>query len=114
MAAIPLSGVFGGPLSGWIMENFSGTHGLAGWQWMFVIEAVPAILMGIAVLLYLDNGIRSAKWLDEDEKRVLEARIEHDASHVVAHPSLGKVFADGRLWMMALIYFCCVMGQYGL
>jgi MFS family permease len=114
MAAIPLSGVFGGPLSGWIMESFAGTHGLAGWQWMFVIEAIPAVLLGVAVLLYLDNGIRSAKWLDEGEKRILEARIEHDAGHTVAHQSVRKVFADGRVWLMALIYFCCVMGQYGL
>jgi MFS family permease len=114
MAAIPLSGVFGGPLSGWIMESFAGTHGLAGWQWMFVIEAIPAVLLGVAVLLYLDNGIRSAKWLNEGEKRILEARIEQDAGHTVAHHSVRKVFADGRVWMMALIYFCCVMGQYGL
>ncbi|MBL8540361.1 MAG: MFS transporter [Betaproteobacteria bacterium] len=114
MAAIPLSGVFGGPLSGWIMESFAGTAGFAGWQWMFVVEAVPAVLLGIAVLLYLDNGIRSAKWLSEDEKSLLENRIEHDSKHVTAHPSLRKVFADRRVWTMALIYFCCVMGQYGL
>jgi len=114
MAAIPLSGVFGGPLSGWIMESFSATGGLAGWQWMFVLEAIPALLLGIAVLLYLDNGIRSATWLNEEEKRLLENRIAHDAGHVTAHASLGKVFADRRVWFMALIYFCCVMGQYGL
>lgn len=114
MTAIPLAGVFGGPLSGWIMETFAGTRGLAGWQWMFVLEAIPAIVMGLAVLFYLDNGIRSAKWLEEDEKRILEERIKHDAGHVAAHPSLRKVFADPRVWLMAMIYFCCVMGQYGL
>ena len=66
MAAIPVSGIFGGPLSGWIMQSFSGARGLAGWQWMFLIEAVPAFLVGIAVLLYLDNGIRHARWLSEE------------------------------------------------
>jgi len=114
MAAIPVSGVIGGPLSGWVMESFAGSHGLAGWQWMFLVEAVPSALMGIAVLLYLDNGIRAAKWLNEDEKRLLEQRIAEDRKDKVEHPSMGAVFADRRLWLMALIYFCCVMGQYGL
>jgi MFS family permease len=114
MTAIPVAGVIGGPLSGWVMESFAGVAGYAGWQWMFVLEAVPAVIMGIAVLLYLDNGIRDAKWLSESEKRVLESHIEHEASAKVAHPSLRAMFADPRVWVMALIYFCCVMGQYGL
>ena len=114
MTAIPLAGLIGGPLSGWIMESFAGVHGWAGWQWLFVLEALPAILLAIAVLVYLDDGIRSAKWLNEAEKRLLEAHIDHDAKGKVAHPSLRAVFADGRVWLMALIYFCCVMGQYGL
>jgi D-galactonate transporter len=114
MAAIPVSGVIGGPLSGWVMESFAGRNGWTGWQWMFLIEAVPAIVMGIAVLLYLDNGIRSAKWLSEDEKRLLEQRIVEDGKGKVDHASIGAIFADRRLWLMALIYFCCVMGQYGL
>ena len=114
MTAIPLSGVFGGPLSGWIMESFAGVQGMTGWQWMFVIEAIPAIVMGIGVLLYLDNGIRSAKWLSEGEKQLLEARIAQDSKGKTEHPSLRAMFADRRVWHMSLIYFCCVMGQYGL
>jgi len=114
MTAIPVSGIFGGPLSGWVMETFSGANGWSGWQWMFVIEALPALAMGVAVLLYLDNGIRSAKWLDESEKRLLEERITREAQTKVEHPSLRAVFADRRVWLMSLIYFCCVMGQYGL
>jgi D-galactonate transporter len=114
MAAIPVSGVIGGPLSGWVMERFAGVNGWTGWQWMFLIEAIPAVLMGIGVLLYLDNGIRHAKWLNEDEKRVLEQRIAEDGKDKVEHASMGAIFADRRLWVMALIYFCCVMGQYGL
>lgn len=114
MTAIPLAGVIGGPLSGWIMESFAGANGWTGWQWMFILEAVPAIILGIAVLLYLDDGIRSAKWLSEPEKRLLEERIDNDAKDKVAHPSLRAMFADARVWLMALIYFCCVMGQYGL
>ncbi len=114
MTAIPIAGLIGGPLSGWIMERFAGVHGYAGWQWLFVLEAVPAVVLGIVVLLYLDDGIRSAKWLNESEKRVLEANIEKEAEAKVGHPSLRAMFADPRVWLMALIYFCCVMGQYGL
>lgn len=114
MTAIPLAGVLGGPLSGWIMESFAGVNGLTGWQWMFLIEAGPAIVLGVAVLLYLDDGIRRAKWLAEGEKRLLENRIEQDASSKVVHPSLRALFADRRVWLMSIIYFCCVMGQYGL
>jgi D-galactonate transporter len=114
MTAIPISGIFGGPLSGWIMERFSGAHGLDGWQWLFLIEAIPSIVVGLVVMLCLDNGIRRAKWLSEDEKALLERRVAEDGAAVQAHPSLGAVFADGRLWWMCLIYFGCSVGQYGL
>jgi D-galactonate transporter len=114
MAAIPLSGLFGGPLSGWIMQSASGAHGLAGWQWMFLIEAIPSLVMGVIVILYLDNGIRKAKWLSEPEKLVLERNIENEARGIEAHPSLRAMFADRRVWLMCFIYFCCVMGQYGI
>jgi D-galactonate transporter len=114
MTAIPLSGVFGGPLSGWIMESFSGVRGLNGWQWMFIIEAIPAILLGIGTIFYLDNGIRSAKWLSEEQKDILERHIAEEDRHKVEHPSLLALFSDMRVWHMSAIYFAFVMGQYGL
>ncbi|QRX81149.1 MFS transporter [Glaciimonas sp. PAMC28666] len=114
MAAIPLSGIFGNPLSGWIMQAFHGTSGWHGWQWMFVIEAVPAVLIGIAVLFVMDNSIRKAKWLTEDEKDFLEAAIVADQKGKVSPKTTAGVFKDVRIWHMCLIYFCIVMGQYGL
>jgi D-galactonate transporter len=114
MTAIPVSGIFGGPLSGWIMETFAGLNGWAGWQWLFLIEAMPALLLGLIVFFYLDNGIRSARWLTEDEQRLLETRLAEDAHGVTAHASVGTVLADRRVWHMSFIYFCIVMGQYGL
>jgi D-galactonate transporter len=115
MSAIPISSIFGNPLSGWIMDAFHNAGGLSGWKWMFLIEAAPALVLGVATLLYLDNSIRAAKWLDEDEKRVLEEAIAEDrrTQTAVTH-SLGAVFADKRVWLMCLIYFCFVLGQYGL
>ena len=114
MAAPPLAGIFGGPLSGWIMQSFSGRGGLAGWQWLFVLEAIPAIVVGLAVLVYLDNGIRSARWLNDAEMSLLEERIAQDRTTTADHPSLAHVFRDQRLWRLCLIYFCYVMGHYGL
>ena len=114
MSAIPVAGIFGNPLSGWIMDAFGNSGGLRGWQWMFLIEAVPALLMGIAVLLYLDNSIRAARWLDEGEKRQLEREIAIDQEGSQRYSSSFAVFRDSRIWHMSLIYFCFVMGQYAL
>lgn len=114
MTAIPISGIFGGPLSGWIMEAFAGRSGWAGWQWLFLLEALPSLVLGVVVMAYLDNGIRPARWLSDDEKALLEARVRDDQASVQAHPSLAAVFADRRIWWMCLIYFAVAIGQYGL
>ncbi|MBI3146513.1 MAG: MFS transporter [Pseudogulbenkiania sp.] len=114
MSAIPVSGIFGNPLSGYIMDAFSGTATWAGWQWMFVIEAVPAVLVGLVVLCYLDDSVSKAKWLSDDEKRVVERAIADDVKHKDAGATASSVFSDPRVWFMSLIYFCFVMGQYGL
>jgi D-galactonate transporter len=115
MAAIPVAGIFGNPLSGYIMDAFDQFVGIRGWQWMFIIEAIPAVLLGILVLFLLDNGIREAKWLTNEEKSLLQKNIEADAGGKKKSPhSLMGVLKDHRVWMMSAIYFCFVMGQYGL
>ncbi len=73
MTAIPVSGIFGGPLSGWIMERFAGRHGPDRLAVAVRHRGHARALLGFATMLYLDNGIRSARWLSEDEKRLLEA-----------------------------------------
>ncbi len=114
MAAIPVSGIFGNPLSGWIIDAFGGVAGLRGWQWMFIIQALPAILIGIVTIFFLDNGIRSAKWLNETEKTILEREIVADVALREESKNLGAVLRDPRIWAMCLIYFSVVLGQYGL
>ncbi len=115
VSAIPLAGIFGNPLSGWIIERFQGRGGLAGWQWMFVLEAVPAVLAGIGVWFFLDDSIVESKWLHEEEKLSLAKELEVDlqAATTGAH-SLAAVFRDRRIWTLSAIYFTIVMGQYGL
>ena len=114
MSAIPVAGIFGNPLSGWIMDLLQGSSSFRGWQWMFIIEALPALVMGLVVLACLDNGIRQAKWLSERQKQALEQEIAADQKGTESKHSIGAIFGDRRVWLMCLIYFCFVMGQYGL
>jgi nitrate/nitrite transporter NarK len=89
-------------------------HGLAGWKWLFMLEALPSLFLGIAILFYLDNGIAGAKWLTDEEKALLKRNVEKDNAQTVKHVSIRAFIGDRRLWLMAAIYFCVVMGQYGL
>ncbi|CAM5299393.1 MFS transporter [Streptomyces purpurascens] len=114
MSAIPVAGIFGNPLSGWIMDRFQGVKGWQGWQWMFLLEAIPAVLIGVATLFYLDNSVRAAKWLTDEEKDVVERAIAEDAAHQTVHGRVWDAFREPKVWLMCLIYFCFVMGQYAL
>ena len=113
MSAIALSGVIGGPLSGWIMQSFAGVNGLKGWQWLFILEGLPSVLVGIVTFFYLDDSIKQAKWLTSEEKALLERNIvvENTGKQDL---SIRAVFADPRVWLMSLIYFTFVMGLYGV
>jgi D-galactonate transporter len=113
MTAIALSGVVGGPLSGWIMQTFAGNNGWAGWQWLFLLEGIPSVIVGIWLFFFLDDGIRSSKWLTEEEKSLLEHEIENDQK-TKQHLSLGEIFSNGKVWLLSLIYFCFIMGLYGV
>ncbi|MFS7873346.1 MULTISPECIES: MFS transporter [Streptomyces] len=114
MSAIPVAGIFGNPLSGWIMDSFQGVNGWQGWQWMFLLEAVPALLVGVLTLFYLDDGVRDAKWLTDEEKAVVERAVAEDGAHRTVHGRVLDAFREPRVWLMCLIYFCFVMGQYAL
>ncbi|PLZ04273.1 MFS transporter [Burkholderia sp. WAC0059] len=113
MIGIPIAGVLGGPLSGWIIASFNGLAGWASWQWLFVIEAIPSAVLGVITLFYLPNSIRGANWLTEAEKDALERNIEQDGAGKT-HASIASVFSNGRVWLMCVIYFCCMMGLYGI
>ncbi|MHB9757696.1 MFS transporter [Streptomyces sp. BYX5S] len=114
MSAIPVAGIFGNPLSGWIMDVFDDTAGWNGWQWLFVVEAVPAVVIGVICLFYLDNGVRDATWLTDEEKSVVERALEADSAHHTVHGRALDAFRNAKVWLMCLIYFCFVMGQYAL
>ena len=113
MTAIALTGVVGNPLSGWILHQFSGFAGLKGWQMLFLLEALPAIVIGACVPLILPGGIRSARWLTDSEKETLEANIDTENASKERLPLL-RVLVEPKLLVLALIYFCNSIGLYGI
>ena len=113
MTAIAMSGVIGGPLSGWIMTSMAGINGWAGWQWLFLIEGLPSVLMGVIVLFYLDDSIAQAKWLTAAEKDVLQANIAAEQKSQV-HMTIGQTFKNPQVLMLSGLYFFFIMGLYGV
>ena len=113
LTAIPISGVIGGPLSGWILDTFSGLHGWAGWRWLFLLEGLPSVLLGFVTLWYLDDGIDSAKWLSGDQKKLLAHHIAVEKKDKTHH-SLRQGLLHWRVWLFGFVYFCFVAGLYGL
>jgi len=114
MTAVPFAGILGGPLSGWIMQSFHFNGGLAGWQWMFIIEAVPSVLLGLAVLAYLDDSVNDARWLSGEEKARLTHNLAAEKATKVEHVSLLSLLKDRRVLHMALICYCTVSSLSGL
>ncbi|SEB06344.1 MFS transporter [Variovorax sp. YR216] len=109
MAAIPVSSIFGGPLSGWVLRSFDGHAGLAAWQWLYLIEGMPAVLLGLITLRYLPDTIGHAKWLNAGEKRLLQDRVASDARHAVAH-RVRDAFRSPIVWLLAFINFAFLAG----
>lgn len=118
MTAIALSGVIGGPVSGWILDAMSHSGGLRGWQWLFVFEALPSILAGLFTLYFLEDKPRTARWLRDEEKDLLERRLEEEESvkrtMSPGHHSLADAFRSPKVWLLCLVYFGIVMGNYGI
>jgi MFS family permease len=94
MSGVAVAGVVGGPLSGWIMKAFAGLNGWSGWQWLFLLEGLPSVLL-VWTLFYLDDGIRAARWLSEDDKQALERELAGERSQQ-QHLPLGRLFAAPR------------------
>jgi ACS family tartrate transporter-like MFS transporter len=106
--------VIGGPVSGSILL-MHGAGGLDGWQWLFLLEGLPAILLGFVVLKYLDNGPRDATWLTADERDEVIALLEEERHATPGeHHSLRHALGSGRVWLLAVVYFCVISGFYGV
>jgi MFS family permease len=113
LAAQPLSFVLGAPISGAIMQSFGGAYGLYDWQWLFLLEAIPAIFFGMGVLFYLNNGIDDSTWLTAGDKSLLKDRLALEARTKNDYP-LRVLFSIRALWLFTAIYLLIVMGVYGI
>jgi ACS family tartrate transporter-like MFS transporter len=109
-----IAGIVGSPLSGAILE-LNGLGGLEGWQWLFLMEGLPAVLIGLVVIFVLPDHPGKARWLSSVEKAWIQSRLDEDAVHSKgrAHFRLSEVFMSGRIWLLCLVYFLLTLGIYG-
>ncbi len=118
MTAIAISGVIGGPISGWILSHISGLGGLRGWQWLFLVEGIPSIVVGLLVYFVLDDDPGKASWLTREQQDLLLKRVEEDderkKSAGGSPHSLRGVFSKPVIWLFCFIYFAIVMATYGI
>jgi MFS family permease len=113
VSAIAVSGVLGSPISGLVMDGLSGALGLAGWQWLFLVEGLPSIFVGIWVWFYLDSDIAHAKWLRADEKSLLLRNLDAEERHK-GQVRVLDAFRSGRVYALCFIYFTLMIGLYGI
>jgi ACS family tartrate transporter-like MFS transporter len=115
MAAVPVSGVIGAPLSGWLL-GLDGTLGLHGWQWLFILEGLPSMLLSVLVWRTLTDQPRDASWLTASERIWLEGKLAFERAYVesVRKYRLSEALTDVRVRRLSLLYFGLVTGLYGV
>lgn len=113
MLAIGLSSVLGYPLSGWIMDFFDGIADLRGWQWLFILEGIPSVVIGVAVPFYLNDSPRDAQWLKEEERIWLVDRLEREQRERKEQhgPDRWQAMLQPRVWLLIAIYFTVAVGS---
>jgi ACS family tartrate transporter-like MFS transporter len=114
MTAGTLAGVIGNPMSGLLLK-LDGSGGLHGWQWLFLVEGIPAVLLGLTVLVLLTERPADASWLTPGEKAWLESELEQERTlkEVGPPPSLWTSLTEPRVFLLALVYFLIVVSAYG-
>ncbi|MCK9801360.1 MFS transporter [Pseudomonas sp. MAFF 302030] len=105
--AVPMAGVVGGPLSGWILEGFHDLGGLRGWQWMFLIEGLPVVLLGLVVLKVLPESLEQVDWLSDAQKAQVQAALAREEQHK-SISRFSDLLGNRHIWLLVSIY-CAVM-----
>ena len=115
LLALPIGGLIGAPVSTWILDSISWFN-MSGWRWMFILEGIPAVILGFFVIFYLTNRPANAKWLSQEEKDWLEGEleIERRSSLKVNKVSKLDMLKDSKVWKLSLLYFAAYTGVYGL
>ncbi|MDB5786337.1 MFS transporter [Caballeronia mineralivorans] len=102
LMGLPLASLIGNPLSGWIMTRFVGVNGWTGWQWLFLLESIPSVILGVLVLFLLPRNVHSAKWLSADEKSVLVSELSRDPP-MLQHEGVMTALANRHVWILSFI-----------
>jgi MFS transporter, ACS family, tartrate transporter len=113
MTATQIAGVVGGPLSG-VLLAINGVWRLAGWQWLFLAEGMPAVILGVAAARYLPDTPEHAPWLNSAERSLLRARLALERERRGSNHTLRAALGSGTVWLLALLYFAIVFGHYGI
>jgi MFS family permease len=113
MTAVVVAGVIGGPISGALL-SLDGVGGLAGWQWLFVVEGLPAVALGLLVLRALPEQPADARWLTTEEQQGLMARLAEEAAGASAVRSIRGALTSGRVWLLAAVYFTIPVALYAM
>ena len=113
--AVPVSTVIGAPISG-LLLGLDGAMGLKGWQWLFIIEGVPTVLLGVVTWFYLTDTPAKADWLTAEQKTWLASQLDSEvaAKQAAGHLTLGQALASSRVIALSLIYFGFVAALYGM
>ena len=113
--AVPVSTVIGAPVSGMLL-GLDGAMGLQGWQWLFIIEGVPSVLLGIVTWFYLTDRPEKADWLSAEQKVWLAAKLENEvaAKQAATHLTLGQALSSPKVIALSLVYFGFVAALYGM
>ncbi len=113
LTGIPMSGVIGGPLSGWMMNHFHGAMGMAGWKWLFLLQGLPTVLVGVIAFFFLNDKVVDAKWLTASEKALIQRDLAAEQQHQHLH-SIRDGLTNPKVLLLAGIYFFFTMGLYGV
>jgi ACS family tartrate transporter-like MFS transporter len=113
MAAVPLASAVGAPISG-VLVSINEAMGLKGWQWLFILEGAPSILLGFAVLRFLPNGPATASWLSPSERQLIQDGLAADREPPRTERALWAALKDGRVLVLSIVYLGIVMGLYGV
>ncbi|WP_122563736.1 MFS transporter [Pseudomonas viridiflava] len=117
MSAIPVSGLLGGPFSGWILSHFAaGQGGMAGWQWMFLIQGLPTVALGVLAFFLLCDKVEDAHWLTPEQRQRVKTDITQDELNRPVHgkSSVASVLTMPFIWILGFIYFCIQSGVYAI
>ncbi|CAI8707212.1 MULTISPECIES: MFS transporter [Pseudomonas] len=106
--AVPMAGVVGGPLSGGILELFHDAAGLRGWQWMFLIEGAPVVLLGLVVLKCLPDSFESVSWLNGNQKQQLREQLSQEEQRK-SITSFAGILRDSQVWLLVAVYFAVML-----